>query len=305
MRAIWRWRPRSGAADEPSQRAGRYDARSCCRDLFDAWYASLYCYDRRGNITSKTQVTAGKTLAVGYTYGKADRLMAMVYPSGATSTTRAMRSAASPARKYLYDRLYRPSRVDDGANVMQGDYAYNKTGDRTLKQFAGQAAQVYSCLAGTHRLGSVSGATRTYDGNGNTTDRGDGMPLVYDDRNRFTQVGLGVTNTYSHTGKGERVMNLRGSPTFGSSRQRYAYDEGGLLLAIPTYSNLDKPTGTTEYLYLDATPVAQVAGGALTYLETDLLGTPRIAADRTTNAQRFCEPGIARRASSTPVLDAA
>jgi hypothetical protein len=51
--------------------------------------------------------------------------------------------------------------VDSGSNVLLEDYAYNKTGDRTRKQLGAQAPQIYSYLAGTHRLGSVDNATRT------------------------------------------------------------------------------------------------------------------------------------------------
>jgi RHS repeat-associated protein len=146
---------------------------------------------------------------------------------------------------------------------------------------------VYTYLAGTHRLGSIDGIARTYDSNGNTTDRGDGSPLVYDDRNRLAEVGSGLINLYTYTGKGERVMNMRGSATLGGTRSRSAYDEGGLLLMGRTYSSLDNLTGTTDYVYLDMMPVAQVVNGVLTYLETDHLGTPRVAADQVTNTQEW------------------
>jgi len=65
---------------------------------------------------------------------------------------------------------------------MQEDYGYNKTGDRTLKQFKGQAVQVYTYLAGSHRLAAIDGATRSYDEIGNTRDRGDGKVLSYNDQ---------------------------------------------------------------------------------------------------------------------------
>lgn len=336
--------------------------------MTDASGSTTYCYDRHGNVTSKTQVTLGKTLVVSYAYNKADRLMSLTYPSGAivsytrdsvgrvtgvswqanatatpiavinsatylpfgplnvltyangrtltstydanyvidsvvSSATDGLKldfttdvmsnitaasetpGVATPTRQYRYDRLYRLTRVDDASNVMQEYYAYSKTGDRTLKQFAGQAAQVYTYLAGTHHLDSVDGASRSYDANGNTTDRGDGTALEYDERNRLTQVGSGLANYYSHNGKGERVTNVHGSATQGSTLKRYSYNEAGLLLSAITYSNLGKVIATIEYLYLDTAPVAQVTNGVLTYLEPDHLETPRIAADRTTNAQ--------------------
>lgn len=117
--------------------------------------------------------------------------------------------ATKPTRKYRYDNLYRLTSVDDGNDVLQEDYGYNKTGDRTLKQFVGQTMQVYSYLAGTHRLGAITGASsanRSYDASGNTTSRGDGNSFIYDDRNRLSTIDLGTKqyiNTYN--GKGARL----------------------------------------------------------------------------------------------------
>jgi RHS repeat-associated protein len=44
---------------------------------------TTYCYDVRGNVIRKTQVTSGVTLATGATYTPADRLATLTYPSGA------------------------------------------------------------------------------------------------------------------------------------------------------------------------------------------------------------------------------
>ena len=46
--------------------------------------STTLCYDRRGNVTKKTQVTDGTALALVQTYSKADRLTGMTYPSGTT-----------------------------------------------------------------------------------------------------------------------------------------------------------------------------------------------------------------------------
>lgn len=189
--------------------------------------------------------------------------------------------ASTPTRRYVHDRLYRLSRVDDGANVLQEDYAYTKTGDRTLRQFAGQAAQIYTYLAGTHHLGAVDGTNRTYDGNGNTTGRGDGKTFTYDDRNRLALVGAGSTQYHSnYNGKGERVSKFMQTVFVTGQPTRYVHDESGLLLTRR------EPSSTfVDYVYLDARPVAQISGGTLTYLETDHLGTPRVAADRRSSAR--------------------
>lgn len=240
--------------------------------MTDASGETIYCYDRRGNVVSKTQQGAVQKV-VAYGYSKADRLLSVTYPSGAivtyvrdaigriTSVKRrpdagsadvTVVSAASyypfgplntltygnartltksydadytidsiassdpnglvldfttdvmgnivdasdslgastPTRKYQYDNLYRLSQVDTGSNVLVEDYAYTPTGDRTLKQLGAQAPQVYSYLAGTHRLAAVAGTSRSYDANGNTLTRGDGITIDYNDRNRLDTLTL-------------------------------------------------------------------------------------------------------------------
>ncbi len=46
--------------------------------------STTLCYDRRGNVSRKTQVTNGTTLVLAMTYSKADRLSGITYPSGTT-----------------------------------------------------------------------------------------------------------------------------------------------------------------------------------------------------------------------------
>jgi RHS repeat-associated protein len=203
-------------------------------------------------------------------------------------------NATVKTRKYVYDHLYRLSGVtDNGNNPLEG-YAYNQTGDRTHKQLGAQAPQVYSYLANTHRLDSVDGAPRAYDDNGNTLQRGDGVSFSYNDRNRLSIVsppafgsgpkafGPPKSNQtyYSYNGRGERVSI---SHSLQLTTTSYAYDEQGHHLgSYFGYSN-----SGDEVIYLDDMPVAITDGGVLSYLETDHLGTPRIAANVTTNAQQW------------------
>jgi RHS repeat-associated protein len=49
----------------------------------DASGSTTYCYDQRGNIVQKIQVTYGAQFDTRYSYNLADRLMSMTYPSGA------------------------------------------------------------------------------------------------------------------------------------------------------------------------------------------------------------------------------
>ncbi|MEO5625226.1 MAG: RHS repeat-associated core domain-containing protein [Dokdonella sp.] len=342
--------------------------------MIDNSGSTTYCYDRRGNVLKKSQVTGGSTLDMVYTYDTADRLTSMTYPTGAIVTygrdvvgrvttvswkanattmpvtvissasyypfgplnaltygngrtltktydqdyaiDRVVSSAASgllidfttdrmgnitdasdtlnPAtktRKYLYDRLYRLTAVDTGTDSPLEGYTYNATGDRTSKQLGMQTPQVYTYLAGTHRLGSVGGINRGYDNNGNTLNRGDGLQFAYDDRNRLSQVIapksvkskslIANIDGYTYNGKGERIA--RSNTLNLSINDRWVYGEAGQLLA--TYRGMGI-TGN-EIVYLDSLPIAQVTDGVLSYLETDHLGTPRIAADPATNAQQW------------------
>jgi RHS repeat-associated protein len=54
--------------------------------MTDASGSTTYCYDRRGNVLKKTQMTDGATLVTQYTYTTADRTATIVYPSGGTAT---------------------------------------------------------------------------------------------------------------------------------------------------------------------------------------------------------------------------
>ncbi len=322
------------------------------------------------SILKKTQLTAGVTLVVAYTYTLADRLASLTYPSGAivsyvrdavgrivqvkrkvdaasanvtivsnaswnpfgplntltygngrtltksydqdyaidkvassdpnglvldfsTDVMGNIKDASNsvgPAvktRKYLYDNLYRLSRVDTGSDVLVEDYAYNKTGDRTLKQLGAQAPQVYTYLVGTHRLGSVDGTSRDYDSNGNMRSINSGRAhpeFMFGERNRMNASLFNgrVQASYSLSGRGERVAKL--DPQ-GKNSRVYAYDEAGHLLG--DYPTTEKLFTGDENLYLDDMPVATTIGGALSYLETDHLGTPRIAANSSTNAQQW------------------
>ena len=52
----------------------------------DASGTTTCCYDRRGNVLKKTQVTGSATLVTQYSYSNADRLLTVTYPSGTAVT---------------------------------------------------------------------------------------------------------------------------------------------------------------------------------------------------------------------------
>ena len=360
--------------------------------ITDASGSTTYCYDRRGNVTRKTQVTGSTTQAVAYTWNLSDRLASITYPSGGIATyarnaigqvisvtwkvnslatpvsvignasyypfgplnvltygngrtltkaydqnyaidrvassdpnglildlttdvmgtiteARDTLGATTPTRKYQYDRLYRLKEVDTGANVLQEGFGYSKTGDRTSKTLPGQSSQVYTYLAGTHRLASVGGVARSYDANGNTASLPNvPNPLIYDDRNRLAEVSLNgtgspTTSSYTHNGRGERVRKISSGST-ETTTHLAMYDETGHLLREHTSKTCGGGSGSrpgagaenvipcngsrlVELIYLDDQPIAQVTDNAISYLETDHLGTPRLAANPATNAWQW------------------
>jgi len=54
--------------------------------ITDSSGSTTYCYDLRGNVLSKVQVTAGTTLTTSYTYTLSDRVHTITYPSGSIVT---------------------------------------------------------------------------------------------------------------------------------------------------------------------------------------------------------------------------
>ncbi len=340
--------------------------------MTDATGSTTYCYDKRGNVTRKTQVTAGTTLTVAYSHTFADRIATITYPSGGIATygydsagrtlTLSWKSNAlatpitvvsgisyypfgpphvltygngrtltktydqdyaidsvessafgglvldfgrdvmanitsassalgttPPDRQYVYDKLYRLTRVNDATGAMLEDYDYNKTGDRTLKQFAGQAAQVYTYLNGTHQLGTVDGVNRSYDDNGNTTDRGDGVTLAYNDQNRLYGADVpGNWTEYAYSGRGERVHKVQDN-NGTQVVDRYIYNETGQMLHSVKHEPIGGTSADTpvDYLFVDAIPVAQIRAKTLSYIEADHLGTPRVSATPATNDQEW------------------
>jgi len=333
--------------------------------MTDGSGSTTYCYDRRGNVTQKKQVTSGVTLTTQYGYTLADRLSSITYPSGAivtysrdsvgrittvtwkanataTATTLvsnatyypfgplnvltfgngrtltktydqdyAIDSVASsastglkldlgvdvmgdivqasgaiapttPDRQYGYDPLYRLTTALTGATTpspLEG-YTYGKTGDRLSASLNGATPTAYSYTAGSHRLASVGGTARTYDGNGNTqTGVATGFTFTYDDKNRLSKATkTGSTFTYTTNGRGERVRKAQSGLMSGSTA--YSYDESGQLLG--DYAGTGG-AALVEYVYLDGTPIAVVKGTSLAYVETDHLGTPRQVVDPATN----------------------
>ncbi|MFC5491457.1 hypothetical protein ACFPK6_19785, partial [Dokdonella soli] len=70
------------AYDQPNGCAASYPTGRLTK-MTDSSGSTTYCYDRRGNVTMKTQVINGISLVTQYAYTVGDRLASLTYPSGA------------------------------------------------------------------------------------------------------------------------------------------------------------------------------------------------------------------------------
>jgi len=175
--------------------------------------------------------------------------------------------------KLQYDALGRLTHFKDGPSGATIDqYTYDATGNRT--SFSNAAGTVpYGYPADSHRLVSVGGEPRTYDAMGNTTSIGGAdREFVYDERGRMAQVKRNgaVAQDYRYNAKGEQVARLG-----GSGAGLLLYDESGHSLGDYDVTGL----AGQQVIWMDDAPVGLLGEGALSYVEPDHLGTPRVVAD--------------------------
>lgn len=181
--------------------------------------------------------------------------------------------------RYDYDGLGRLSILRDGPTATPLEtYGYDAAGNRTSLLHAGVTTP-YTYAADSHRLTSVGGIARSYDGAGNTTAiGGTAREFVYNPADRLSQVKQGgvVTASYVYNALGERVV-----ASTGGVSTHTVYDEVGRWLG--DYDNTGAPL--QQVVWLDDLPVGLLAGAgagqALHYVEPDHLGTPRAVIDRT------------------------
>jgi RHS repeat-associated protein len=324
----------------------------------DATGSTTYCYDRRGNVTRKTQVTGALTLSTEYAYSLGDRLTEVTYPSGnrvsyahdsngainsveqtlvslppepiVTGVDRLpfgpisrvkfanaseltltydanyvideiggsalqlnlntdlrgnivglMGTAPAQVRTFTYDPLSRLERVDNVSGSLIQAFTYDETGNRLSKEV--QAGLItYGYPSTSHRLTSVGSATRTYDAIGSLTDRGDGLTLEYDDRQRLAAARIGgvLQQVYGYSARGERVVKSDGAGIGVGTSVYFTYDETGKLLAEYQGVGSATPVLQKEYIWVDDRPVAVFTNtgsyaGETLLIHSDHLGTPR------------------------------
>lgn len=144
-------------------------------------------------------------------------------------------------------------------------YVYDLNGNRTSETVDGLTNN-YSIGTSSNVLNSVTGAsnkTFTHDAAGNRLADGS-QTFVYSDRSRaISELSSGVT--YEYNALGQRVSKVGGSTTL------FAYGIDGELLG--EYDATGNPVA--EHIYLEAEPVGVFTSGALHYVHSDHLQTPR------------------------------
>ncbi len=175
-------------------------------------------------------------------------------------------------RTFGYDRLNRLT--DFSAPGLVHQYGYDAAGNRTLRTLNGVDTG-YTPEPTSNRLAIVADLNYLHDASGNLTDNG-ATTFHYDARGRLdsatTAAGLGYT--YGINGLGQRVTKQGNALSTGG--RVYVYDQAGHLAG--EYTN--QGVRVQEHIWLGDLPVAVIdEGGAVFYVLSDHLGTPRQIVD--------------------------
>jgi len=195
--------------------------------MLDASGSTTWCYDHRGNVISKTQVTHGSTYVLGYEYNVADRLMAIAYPDGVRV-------------EYTRDALGRVSalklRLTPGGalTTVVSSITYLPFGPAQSYAFASGGQSLALTYDQNYWLNDVGGSVLNLhlcrDGLANITRLAASAPACtasaieqygYDALSRLTLVQNGSGGTverYSYGKTGDRL-----SKTVGSTTTNYSY----------------------------------------------------------------------------------
>jgi len=174
----------------------------------------------------------------------------------------------STTQSFTYDALQRLIAATGPFGNLS--YDYDAVGNRLNELDTGGLTN-YTYEAGTSHLTGISrGTTETlnYDAIGNLVSDGR-FQYEYNDANRLSVVRVGpdIVATYKYDAEGRRV-----SKAVGGTLTHFIYGHKGELLG-----EYDGATGEPlrEYVYLGNIPVGFVQSGALYFVHTDHLGTPR------------------------------
>jgi RHS repeat-associated protein len=188
-----------------------------------------------------------------------------------------------PARTYTYDALNRlRAALHAGQPVEQ--FTHDLTVNRLKKSGSPRSPVVsYDYEPTSHRLIAVDGFARQYDAAGNQINGflpGVQSFIAYGDHNRpigwtIPRQGQGLCR---HNARGERVYMRTPDDTAREIEQFVTHAETGQRLETR------RGAATQTLVWLEDLPVGVIDGGVVHAIESDHLGTPRLAARLDTGA---------------------
>lgn len=218
--------------------------------MTDSSGSTQYCYDLRGNITEKIQVTKGFRFDTRYTYNLADRLMSITYPSGAVVNytrdtdgriqTVSVTPPGGSATSIITNLSWQPFGPPITYTFAQGSQTLTKTFDQNywMTDVTGSALNLHFCRDAESNITSLVPSASACTGT--PTEK-----YVYDNLYRLTHVQDGTSAdlqdfTYNLTGD-RLTKTLDPAPT-----QTYTYTPSTHRLdGIGTNARMLDPNGNT------------------------------------------------------------
>ena len=271
-----------------------YDANGNKTELrLDGALSASYQYDAANRLT---QITDSSNGVYGYGYDPTDKLTSLTRPNGVTTNyeydglsrlTRLKHSTStitlfdyqyayntaqqinqitepSRTRTFSYDNVDRVTATTNTAGLAES-YAYDSVGNRTSSHLS--ASYTHQPF---NKLTATSGATYSYNNNGNMTSRTDASglwQLAYDFENRLKQVTRpdGGSVSYKYDALGRRVQR---QPSVGVSTN-YTHDGQDVIL--------DQNSDSTTIAYINGFGIdeklKQTIGATTSYFLQDHLGS--------------------------------
>ena len=218
--------------------------------MTDSSGSTQYCYDLRGNVTEKIQVTHGYRFDTRYTYNLADRLMSVRYPSGAVVNytrdadgriqTVSVTPPGGSATSILTNVSWQPFGPPITYTFAQGGQTLTKTFDQNywMTDVTGSALTLHFCRDAESNITSLVPSASACTGT--KTEQ-----YVYDNLYRLTHVQDGTGSdlqdfTYNLTGD-RLTKTLDPAPT-----QTYTYTPSTHRLdGIGSNARMLDPNGNT------------------------------------------------------------
>jgi uncharacterized protein RhaS with RHS repeats len=177
-------------------------------------------------------------------------------------------TALAKTTDYVYDDLYRLTRVSSTNAVDDNDYlqtlSYNALGNITNKSDVGSYSYASANYANPHAATSINGQTQTYDNNGNLTSDSE-WTQAWDYKNRLTQSNKGTTTIrYAYDHNDERISYSVNGRATTTTAGRYYETDG---------------TTNTKHVYAGNQLIASIKGTSTYYVHPDHLGGTNVVTD--------------------------